>query len=88
MKRNTFLLVLACAGLVAACGGSDGDANPSAAPPASNLSTVQGQTIALALEGGHFSLTDSSGSPGYVGFANLQASNGVVHVISRVLLPK
>jgi transforming growth factor-beta-induced protein len=51
------------------------------------VTTVQGQTIALARDGQLVTVTDSNGRRAYIGFADLQGTNGVVHVIDRVLLP-
>lgn len=52
------------------------------------LSTVSGGKLTATLEMGKVKLTDESGSSAYVTVADLKGSNGVVHVIDGVLLPK
>ena len=49
--------------------------------------TVQGQKFTLSLAGGP-SITDARGRKSNIVATNVQAANGVVHVIDRVLLPK
>lgn len=52
------------------------------------LKTVSGGTLIVTMDGEKVKLTDESGNSAYVVVANLKASNGVVHVIDSVLLPK
>lgn len=52
------------------------------------LTTVSGGKLTATLEMGKVKLTDESGSSSYVTVADLKGSNGVVHVIDGVLLPK
>ena len=52
------------------------------------LTTVSGGKLTASLEGGKVKLTDESGSSAYVVTADLKGSNGVVHVIDGVVLPK
>jgi transforming growth factor-beta-induced protein len=50
--------------------------------------TVQGQAITLDVERGRrIEITDARGRTSNVIFTNLRASNGVVHLIDRVILP-
>lgn len=49
--------------------------------------TVQGQTFKLSTVGG-LSITDGRGRVSKIVATNVQASNGVVHVIDKVILPK
>jgi transforming growth factor-beta-induced protein len=49
--------------------------------------TVQGETFTLSLMGGA-SITDARGRKANIVATNVQASNGVIHVIDKVLLPK
>ncbi|MBQ4821409.1 fasciclin domain-containing protein [Aquimarina sp. MMG016] len=48
--------------------------------------TLQGETLLLNLEGGAF-LRDKSGVDSEIIATNVQASNGVIHAIDKVLLP-
>lgn len=52
------------------------------------LTTVSGGKLIGSLEGDKVKLTDESGNSAYVIAADLKGSNGVVHVIDAVLLPK
>ena len=49
--------------------------------------TVQGETFTLSLKGGA-SITDARGRKANIVATNVQASNGVIHVIDKVILPK
>jgi uncharacterized surface protein with fasciclin (FAS1) repeats len=40
------------------------------------------------MEGGKVKLTDESGNAAYVIVADLKGTNGVIHVIDSVVLPK
>jgi len=52
------------------------------------LTTVSGGTLIGSLEGEKVKLTDESGNSSFVIVADLKGSNGVVHVIDGVVLPK
>jgi uncharacterized surface protein with fasciclin (FAS1) repeats len=52
------------------------------------LSTVSGGKLTASLEMDKVKLTDESGKSAYVVAADLKGSNGVVHVIDGVVLPK
>jgi len=52
------------------------------------LTTVSGGKLTGSLEGDKVKLTDESGNSAYVVAADLKGSNGVVHVIDGVVLPK
>ncbi len=51
------------------------------------LATVQGQPVKFKKAGSGLSIVDASGRMSNVVIANVQASNGVVHAIDRVILP-
>jgi uncharacterized surface protein with fasciclin (FAS1) repeats len=51
------------------------------------LTTVSGDTLTFALEGGAAVVTDEGGGKGTVTIADVDQSNGVIHVVDRVLLP-
>jgi transforming growth factor-beta-induced protein len=50
--------------------------------------TVQGQTLRLDTDGGKVVITDAAGRKSNVVATDVQASNGVIHVIDKVILPK
>jgi uncharacterized surface protein with fasciclin (FAS1) repeats len=52
------------------------------------LTTVSGGKLTASQDMGKVKLTDESGNSAYVTVADLKGSNGVVHVIDGVLLPK
>jgi uncharacterized surface protein with fasciclin (FAS1) repeats len=52
------------------------------------LTTVSGGKLTASVDMGKVKLTDESGKSAYVTAADLKGSNGVVHVIDGVLLPK
>lgn len=51
------------------------------------LATVQGQPVRFSKSGGALALVDATGRSANVLLANVQARNGVVHAIDRVILP-
>ena len=52
------------------------------------LPTVGGGTLTAAIVGGKVILTDGKGGKSTVTATDLKASNGVIHVINTVLMPK
>jgi uncharacterized surface protein with fasciclin (FAS1) repeats len=50
--------------------------------------TVQGETLTFKAMGKTVTVTDGKGSSAKVTIANVYQSNGVIHVIDKVLLPK
>jgi len=52
------------------------------------LKTVSGGSIVASLENGKVVLTDEKGGVATVVAADLNASNGVIHVVDAVVLPK
>lgn len=53
-----------------------------------SLKTVSGGTLTASLKNGKVILTDEKGETATVTTTDLKAGNGVVHVISTVLIPK
>ena len=53
-----------------------------------NVTTASGDTITLAVQGGNIVVFDESGGAATVTTADVMQSNGVVHVIDKVLLPQ
>ncbi len=52
------------------------------------ITTVSGDKLIATTKGGKIMLTDESGGVATVTIANVDQSNGVIHVVDRVLLPK
>lgn len=52
------------------------------------LTTVEGGTLVVTKEGNALSLTDTSGNKSYIETPDVRQSNGVVHVVNGVLVPK
>ena len=52
------------------------------------VTTVSGGKLTISLDGPKVKLTDESGNSAFVTAADLKGSNGVIHVIDSVLLPK
>lgn len=52
------------------------------------VTTVQGEKIDLSLKDGKVMLTDAKGGMSAVILADLAASNGVIHAIDTVIMPK
>jgi uncharacterized surface protein with fasciclin (FAS1) repeats len=52
------------------------------------VKTVQGENVTASLENGKVILTDAKGGKAVVTATDLAASNGVVHVIDAVVMPK
>lgn len=53
-----------------------------------SVATVEGGEIILSLEDGNVMLTDESGNVATVVIADVAASNGVIHAIDTVVMPK
>jgi uncharacterized surface protein with fasciclin (FAS1) repeats len=55
---------------------------------AHNVTTVSGDTLTLKMDGDNIIVIDETGNAATVTQADVMQSNGVVHVISEVLMPK
>ncbi len=53
-----------------------------------SVTTVAGGTLILSMEGKKLAIQDEKGGKAYVTIADVNQSNGVIHVIDHVLLPK
>ena len=51
------------------------------------LTTVQGGTLTFAKAGKGYTVTDAKGNTANITIADVNQSNGVIHVIDGVLLP-
>lgn len=52
------------------------------------LTTVEGEPLTVESANGAISLTDVNGNKSYIETANVRQSNGIVHVVNGVLVPK
>ncbi len=52
------------------------------------INTVNGGSLTASLKGGNVILTDANGNVATITATDLKASNGVIHVIDSVVLPK
>ena len=52
-----------------------------------SLKTASGDTLIATLSGGKVYVTDAKGGTAMVTIANVYQSNGVIHVVNKVLLP-
>ena len=52
------------------------------------LTTVEGEPLTATMANGVIALTDVNGNKSYVETADVRQSNGVVHVVNGVLIPK
>jgi uncharacterized surface protein with fasciclin (FAS1) repeats len=52
------------------------------------LTTVQGETLTATMSGTGVKLTDAKGGVSMVTIADVNQSNGVIHVVDTVLMPK
>ena len=64
------------------------DAIEAAGTAGHKLTTVTGGTLTATMEGGNVVLTDAAGNKATVTATDVDASNGVIHVIDTVLMPK
>ncbi len=53
-----------------------------------NMTTVSGDALTAQMNGDDLVITDESGKSAKVTIADVNQSNGVIHVVNRVLLPK
>lgn len=52
------------------------------------VTTVAGANLTLTMKGKKVQITDTSGGKSFVTIADVNQSNGVIHVVDRVLVPK
>jgi len=52
------------------------------------LKTVEGGNLYITMKGKNLMVTDANGNTGEITIADVNQSNGVIHVINKVLLPK
>jgi uncharacterized surface protein with fasciclin (FAS1) repeats len=51
------------------------------------LKTVEGEDLTVTAKGHHLMLTDADGHTARITIANVMQSNGVIHVVNKVLMP-
>ncbi len=51
------------------------------------LKTVAGETLSVSKDGDRWAITDAKGNVAHVTIGNVMQSNGVIHVIDKVLMP-
>lgn len=51
------------------------------------LKTVQGETLTVSKDGDSWAVTDSKGNTAHVTIGDVIQSNGVIHVVDKVLMP-
>nr|WP_246184078.1 fasciclin domain-containing protein [Pandoraea anhela] len=52
-----------------------------------SLKTVEGDSLTVKKDGGRLSVTDDKGGVAHISISNVMQSNGVIHVVDKVLLP-
>ena len=52
------------------------------------LTTVEGDAITVTLVGDIIALTDVNGNKSYIETADVRQSNGIVHVVNGVIVPR
>ncbi len=52
------------------------------------LKTVNGENLDITMKGKHLMVTDENGGMSDITIADVNQSNGVIHVVDKVLLPK
>lgn len=52
------------------------------------LKTVEGENLYITMDGKNLMVTDENGGTAKITIADVNESNGVIHVINKVLLPK
>lgn len=53
-----------------------------------NVTTLQGENLVLSLKDGRIMVKDSKGGMATVTTSDIDASNGVIHIIDKVIMPK
>ena len=62
-------------------------ANAKAHGGKATLTTVQGETLTVSKSGMGWAVTDSKGGKAMITIADVMQSNGVIHVVNKVLMP-
>src|SRR5882724_5264150 len=87
-NKDKLTKILACHVIGAKAMGADVMAMAKADGGTHKVKTVGGCELSLKADGGKVTVTDENGNVANVTIADVEQSNGVIHVIDKVLLPK
>ena len=87
-NKDKLTKILTCHVIGAKAMGADVAAMAKADGGTHKVKTVGGCELSLKAEGGKVTVTDENGNVAHVTIADVRQSNGVIHVIDKVLLPK
>jgi uncharacterized surface protein with fasciclin (FAS1) repeats len=86
--KDTLVKILACHVIPAKAMAADVMSMAKADGGAHKVKTVGGCELTLKVDGDKVTVTDEAGGVANVTIADVEQSNGVIHVIDKVLLPK
>ncbi|AZO40573.1 fasciclin domain-containing protein [Mesorhizobium sp. M7D.F.Ca.US.005.01.1.1] len=87
-NKDKLTKILTCHVIGAKAMGADVAAMVKADGGTHKVKTVGGCELSLKADGGKVTVTDENGNVANVTIADVEQSNGVIHVIDKVLLPK
>ncbi|UVK43000.1 fasciclin domain-containing protein [Mesorhizobium sp. AR07] len=87
-NKDKLVKILTCHVIAAKAMGADVAAMAKADGGTHKVKTVGGCELSLKADGGKVTVTDENGNVANVTIADVEQSNGVIHVIDKVLLPK
>ena len=87
-NKDKLIKILTCHVIGAKAMGADVAAMAKADGGTHKVKTVGGCELSLKADGGKVTVTDENGNVANVTIADVEQSNGVIHVIDKVLLPK
>lgn len=87
-NKDKLTKILTCHVIGTKAMGADVAAMAKADGGAHKVKTVGGCELSLKADGGKVTVTDENGNVANVTIADVEQSNGVIHVIDKVLLPK
>ncbi|CAN7211373.1 fasciclin domain-containing protein [Mesorhizobium sp. LjRoot246] len=87
-NKDQLTKILTCHVIGAKAMGADVASMAKADGGAHKVKTVGGCELSLKADGGKVTVTDENGNVANVTIADVEQSNGVIHVIDKVLLPK
>lgn len=87
-NKDTLVKVLTAHVVAGKLSGADLMSKAKSMGGAYNMETVSGDALTAKVQGGKLYIFDESGGASEVTIADVNQSNGVIHVIDNVLLPK